>query len=165
MGGQLKRLEEDYNLVKKKRPVFSKEGTQAVRYEISDLFLRFWFRYFIKYQSYIEIQNYERLATIIKKDYPTFSGIALEMYFCQQLIESQDFSIIGSWWQGKNNKDQDEIDIVGVYAEEKRALVAEVKRQTKNFKPELLAQKVEAIRKKILYNYEIESRLFSMDDM
>ena len=51
------------------------------------------------------------------------------------------------------------------YAEEKRALVAEVKRQAKNFKPELLAQKVEAIRKKILYNYEIESRLFSMDDM
>lgn len=165
LGGQLKRLEEDYNLVKKKRPVFSKEGTQAVRYEISDLFLRFWFRYFIKYQSYIEIQNYERLATIIKKDYPTFSGIALEMYFCQQLIESQDFSIIGSWWQSKNNKDQDEIDIVGVYAEEKRVLVAEVKRQAKNFKPELLAQKVEAIRKKILYNYEIESRLFSMDDM
>ena len=57
------------------------------------------------------------------------------------------------------------MDAFLLYAEEKRALVAEVKRQAKNFKPELLAQKVEAIRKKILYNYEIESRLFSMDDM
>ena len=165
LGGQLKRLEEDYNLVKKKRPVFSKESSQSVRYEVSDMFLRFWFRYFIKYQSYIEIHNYGHLADIIKKDYPTFSGIALEMYFRQQMMESEDFAEIGSWWQGKDNKEQDEIDIVGLYAEGRRALVAEVKRQSKNFKPELFAQKVEALRKKVLFKYEIESRLFSMEDM
>ncbi len=38
LGGQLKRLEEDYNLVKKKRPILSKEGSQTVRYEVSDMF-------------------------------------------------------------------------------------------------------------------------------
>ena len=165
LGGQLKRLEEDYDLIKKKRPILSKENSQTVRYDVSDLFLRFWFRYFIKYQNYIEIQNYERLADIIKKDYPTFSGLALEMYFRQQMIESKEFAEIGSWWQGKNHKDQDEIDIVGLYAEDKKALVAEVKRQSKNFKPDLFALKVDALRKKILFKYEIESRLFSMDDM
>ena len=165
LGGQLKRLEEDYNLVKKKRPILSKEGSQTVRYEVSDMFLRFWFRYFIKYQNYIEIQNFERLADIIKKDYPTFSGLALEMYFRQQMMESKEFADIGSWWQGKNNKDQDEIDIVGLYAEEKKALVAEVKRQSKNFKPDLFALKVEELRKKALFKYDIESRLFSMEDM
>lgn len=165
LGGQLKRLEEDYDLIKKKRPILSKESSQSVRYDVSDLFLRFWFRYFIKYQSYIEIQNYERLAAIIKNDYPTFSGLALEMYFRQQMMESKDFAEIGSWWQGKNHKEQDEIDIVGLYAEEKRALVAEVKRQSKNFKPELFAQKVESLRKKVLFKYEIESRLLSLEDM
>lgn len=165
LGGQLKRLEEDYGLVKKKRPILSKEGSQTVRYEVSDMFLRFWFRYFIKYQSYIEIQNYERLADIIRNDYPTFSGLALEMYFRQQMMESKDFSEIGSWWQGKNCMEQDEIDIAGLYAEGKRAMVAEVKRQSRNFKPELFAQKVEALRKKALFNYEIESRLLSMEDM
>lgn len=160
LGGQLKRLEEDYDLVKKKRPILSKEGSQTVRYEVLDMFLRFWFRYFIKYQNYIEIQNFERLADIIKKDYPTFSGLALEMYFRQQMMESKEFADIGSWWQGKNNKEQDEIDIVGLYAEEKKALVAEVKRQSKNFKPDLFALKVEELRKKVLFKYEIESRLF-----
>lgn len=165
LGGQLKRLEEDYDLIKKKRPILSKENSQTVRYDVSDLFLRFWFRYFIKYQNYIEIQNYEGLADIIKKDYPTFSGLALEMYFRQQMIEGKEFAEIGSWWQGKNNKDQDEIDIVGLYAEKKKALVAEVKRQSKNFKPDLFARKVEALKKKVLFNYEIESRLFSMDNM
>ena len=106
LGGQLKRLEEDYGLVRKKRPILSKESSQAVRYEVSDMFLRFWFRYFIKYQSYIEIQNYERLAGIIKDDYTTFSGIALEMYFRRQMMESKEFAEIGSWWQGKNSAQQ-----------------------------------------------------------
>lgn len=165
LGGQLKRLEEDYDLIKKKRPILSKENSQSVRYEVTDLFLRFWFRYFIKYQSFIEIQNYEGLSKIIKNDYTTFSGLALEIYFRQKMIESHDFAEIGSWWQGKNSKQQNEIDIVGLYADGKRALVAEVKRQSKNFKPDPFAQKVEALRKKALFGYEIESRLLSMDDM
>ncbi len=165
LGGQLKRLEEDYDLVKKKRPLLSKEGSQTVRYEVSDMFLRFWFRYFIKYQSYIEIQNFERLADIIKRDYPTFSGLALEMYFRQQMVESKEFADIGSWWKSGNSQAQDEIDIVGLYAERKKAVVAEVKRQSKNFKPDLFARKVEELRKKVLFNYDIESRLFSMEDM
>ncbi len=60
---------------------------------------------------------------------------------------------------------QDEIDIVGLYAEGEKALVAEVKRQSQNLKPDLFALKVEALRKKVLFKYEIESRLFSMEDM
>ncbi|MCD7849955.1 MAG: ATP-binding protein [Parabacteroides sp.] len=165
MGGLLSRLEVDYELVKKKRSILAKEGTQAVRYEISDLFLRFWFRYFIKYQRYIEIGNLKGLADIIKKDYATYSGQILECYFRQQMAESFEFEDIGSWWEGKNSSDQHEIDIVGIYAGDKKALVAEVKRQRKNFKPELFQQKVEAIRKKVLYKYEIETRCWTMDDM
>ena len=165
MGGLLNRLEEDYELIKKKRPILAKEGTQAVRYEISDLFLRFWFRYFIKYQQYIEIGNLKGLADIIKNDYPTYSGLTLEMYFRQQMMESFEFMDIGSWWEGKRNIDQHEIDIVGIYTDNKRALVVEVKRQRKNFKLELFQQKIEAIRKKILFKYKIETRCWSMEDM
>ena len=165
MARQLKRLEEDYDLVKKKRPIFSKEGSQTVRYDVSDMFLRFWFRYFIKYQSLIEIRNFDRLADIIIKDYPTFSGLALEKYFRQQMMESGEFAEIGSWWQGRGNDDQSEIDIVGLYFGEKKALVAEVKRQSKNFRPDLFALKVETLRRKALFKYEITSKCLSMEDM
>ncbi len=58
-----------------------------------------------------------------------------------------------------------EIDIVGIYMGDKRALVAEVKRQRKNFKPDLFQSKVEAIRSKLLYNYKIETKCLSFDDM
>ena len=156
---------EDYNIIVRQRPILAKEGSQTVRYEIQDNFLRFWFNYFDRYRSLIEIKNFVGLQSIIKKDYPTFSGLALEMYFRQKMMEGKEFADIGSWWQGKNKKDQDEIDIVGLYAEEKKALVAEVKRQSKNFKPDLFALKVEELRKKGLFKYEIESRLFSMEDM
>ena len=165
IGGQIKRLIEDYNIIVRQRPILAKEGSQTVRYEIQDNFLRFWFNYFDRYRSLIEIKNFVGLQSIIKKDYPTFSGLALEMYFRQKMMEGKEFADIGSWWQGKNKKDQDEIDIVGLYAEEKKALVAEVKRQSKNFKPDLFALKVEELRKKGLFKYEIESRLFSMEDM
>ena len=165
MGGLLNRLEIDYELVKKKRPIMAKDGAQAVRYEISDLFLRFWFRYFIKYQRYIEVGNLKSLSDIIKQDYPTYSGQTLEYYFRQQMAESFDFEDIGSWWEGKKNSDQHEIDIVGIYTGNKKALVAEVKRQRKNFKPEIFQEKVDAVRKKVLYKYEIETKCLSMDDM
>ena len=163
--GYLKRLEEDYEVIRKKRPILAKENSQTLRYEISDLFLRFWFRYFIKYNDLIESHNLELLGDIIKKDYPTYSGLTLEMYFRQKMVESLEFRNIGSWWEGKKSADQNEIDIVGIYADDKRALAAEVKRQRKNFKPDLFEEKVEAIRKKLLFNYEIETKCFCVDDM
>jgi len=163
--GHLKRLEEDYELITKKRPVFAKDGTQTVRYEISDLFLRFWFRYFTKYSDLIETGNLALLGKIIKNDYPTYSGLTLEMYFRQKMVESLEFRNVGSWWQTKKDKNPCEIDIVGIYADDKRALVAEVKRQRKNFKPMEFSEKAETIRAKVLSKYEIVGRCLSMDDM
>ena len=164
INGHLKRLEEDYELIGRKRPLFAKEGTQTVRFEITDLFLRFWFRYFIKYHYLIEIENLERLGEIIKSDYPTYSGLTLEIYFQKKLMESKLFDQIGSWWQAKQD-DPCEVDIVAIYAERKKALVAEVKRKRKNFKPEDFKRKVEILRTKILSKYEIEPVLYCLEDM
>ena len=165
IGGHIKRLEEDYELIVKKRPIMSKEGTQTVRFEISDLFLRFWFRYFIKYHRLIEMENYEQLGQLIKNDYTTYSGLTLEQYFRQRMMESRNFIDIGSWWQNKKGKEACEIDIVGIYTEGNKALVAEVKRQRKNFKPEDFAVKVETLRNKVLHKYDIQTKCFTMEEM
>lgn len=92
------------------------------------------------------------LSDIIKQDYPTYSGQTLEYYFRQRMAESFNFEDIGSWWEGKKNSDQHEIDIVGIYVGDKKALVAEVKRQRKNFKPEAFQEKIDAIRKRCSIN-------------
>ena len=109
--------------------------------------------------------NLPLLGTLIKNDYPTYSGLTLEIYFRQQLRESLQFRNIGSWWQAKKEKDPCEIDIVAIYAENQQALVAEVKRQRKNFKPEAFQEKVATIRQKLLFDFKIEAKLLTMEDM
>ena len=167
VGGLLQRLEEDYQVISKKRPILSKEGSQNVRYDIADNFLRFWFRYIIKHQDYVQSGLYEKLADIIKDDYPTYSGLTLERYFREQLKEKLCFKNIGSWWDNSKGKDikQNEIDIVAIYADSPKVLIAEVKRQHKNFKPDLFQQKVDAIKNKLFFEYDIEMQFLSLDDM
>lgn len=163
LGGYLKRLIEDYNIVVRQRPVFSKEGSQTVRYGICDNFIHFWFNYFDRNRSLIEIKNFVGLRKLIKADYPTYSGKILEQYFKQKYAESYEFRLIGSWWEPKGN--QNEIDIVAIYLDNKSAIVAKVKRQKKNFKPELFQKKVEHLENKVLAKYQINTVCLSLEDM
>ena len=163
IGGQIKRLIEDYNIIVRQRPLLAKEGSQTVRYEIQDNFIRFWFKYFDRYRSLIEIKNFNALQDLIKSDYPTYSGIMLERYFKQQFAESFNYRAIGSYWEPKGNLN--EIDIVALKLEKNMAVAAEVKRQQKNFKPELFAKKVEHLKRKLLPDYHIEVVSLSLEDM
>jgi len=163
IGGQIKRLIEDYNIVVRQRPLMQNEGTHTVRYEIQDNFIRFWFNYFERYRSLIEIKNFDGLRSIITSNYTTYSGIMLERYFKQKLAESKQFRAIGSWWEHKGT--QNEIDIVALKLEKNRALAIEVKRKKNNFKPELFASKVNHLKKKILPKYQVEMLCLTLDDM
>lgn len=165
IGGQLRRLIEDYSIIARNRPLLAKEGTHAIRYDITDNFLKFWFRYFDKNQTIIEIRNFELLRQIIKTDYPTFSGQMLERYFRLQMAESKQFAAIGSWWERKKGIEANEIDIVGIYANQKSALVAEVKRQQRNYNHKAFMQKVESIKHHILSDFEITTKLLTLEDM
>lgn len=163
IGGQIKRLIEDYNIVVRQRPLMQNEGTHTVRYEIQDNFIRFWFNYFERYRSLIEIKNFDGLRSIITSNYTTYSGIMLERYFKQKLAESKQFRAIGSWWEHKGT--QNEIDIVALKLEKNRALAIEVKRKKNNFIPELFAAKVNHLKKKILPKYQVEMLCLTLEDM
>lgn len=163
VGGQIKRLIDDYDIIVRQRPILAKEGTQAVRYEITDNFLRFWFNYFDRNRSLIEIKNFVALRDIIKNDYPTYSGRMLERYFIQQMAESNLYRNIGSWWEARG--EQNEIDIVALKLEKNQAVAVEVKRQRKNFKPEAFNAKVEHMKQKVLPKYAIEQRCLSLEDI
>lgn len=165
IGGQLKKLEETYGITKKMRPILSKEGTQTVRYEIADLFLRFWFRYFEGNRTLVEMNQFEVLEKMIAADYTTYSGRTLETYFKQQFIESHEYRDLGSYWEAKRGKEQYEIDIVALRLEKNRAVAVEVKRQRKEFKPEAFAEKVQHLKEKVLPKYEIEQRCLTLEDM
>lgn len=166
IGGHLERLENTYNIISKFRPVMSKPGSKnTVRFRISDNFMQFWFRFIERNRSMIELDNYEDLREVVMRDYPTYSGMMLEKYFRQKLAEDGGFREIGSWWETKAGKEANEIDIVGIRTAGKSALVAEVKRNARNYDNKLFMAKIEHIRAKILSGYDIEPRLYTINDM
>lgn len=169
LGGHLKVLEEKYGIIRKKRPVGAKEGSQTVRFEIQDNFFRFWFRYIHRYSSLIEIQNMPALEQIMMADYTTFSGIALERWFRQRMMESHRYKLIGGWWQGggtnaKGNSDDFEIDIV---AETVEGVVEayEVKRNPQRYNPVRLREKVEVMQRRLYRGREVKMCGVSMEEM
>lgn len=169
LGGQLKVLEERYGIIKKKRPVGAKEGSQTVRYEIQDNFFRFWFRYVHRYASLIEIQNMTELERIMEADYPTFSGVALERWFRQKMIESRRYKTIGGWWKpggvnAKGNTDDFEIDIVAETLDGQLEAY-EVKRNPKKYNPARLNEKVEQMQRHQYRGAEVRMSGLSIEDM
>ena len=161
-GGYLERLENDFNLIRKVRPMFSKPGGRNIKYEIVDNFLNFWFRFIYKYQSAVEIGNFGYLRSIVERDYPTYSGRILERYFTEKLVNLQQYSAIGTWWEKGN---QNELDIVAVDELNKTVLFAEIKRKKENISLPVLQEKANKLLQSEFKYYTPEFVGFSMDDM
>ena len=161
IGGYLDRLENEYTIIKKVKPIFAKEGSRTIKYEIIDNFFNFWFRFIYKYRSTIEIENYEYVKKIVLRDYTTYSGKFLEKYFVEQLKLSYNYSNIGSYWERGN---QNEIDIIAVNDENKTMLIAEVKRNPKKIDIKTLENKASKLVAKYK-NYEYEFLGYSLEDV
>lgn len=161
VGGYLERLEKDFSIIKRNRPFGSKEGSRNTKYKIEDNFLSFWFRFIYKYRSAIEIGNFDYVRNIVERDYETFSGLMLERYFRQKLIETKAFSDIGSYW---NRKGENEIDIIAINEMEKRLCFYEVKRNKNKISIPLLENKASEIVNKFP-DYKIEYLGLSMEDL
>ncbi len=161
IGGYLDRMENEYRIIKKVKPIFAKEGSRTIKYEIIDNFFNFWFRFIYKYRSAIELENYEYVKNIVRRDYETYSGLFLERYFQEKLRLEFKYSVIGNYWERGN---LNEIDIVAINEEEKRMVIGEVKRNPKKIDLYRLEQKALKLMAK-LKKYDIEYRGFSLFDM
>ena len=160
-GRYLETLETDYSLIRKMRPIWSKPNSQGIKYYIEDNFLCFWFRFIESNRSLVELGKFDLLAKDITQNYPQFSGLVLEKYFRQLYGEKPDTTEVGNWWasDGKN-----EIDLIAIEKLNKRAVVAEVKRNPERYDARLLEEKCEKI-KKNLHGFQVELMGLSLKDM
>jgi AAA+ ATPase superfamily predicted ATPase len=161
VGGFLDRLESEFSIIHKVRPVFAKEGSRSVKYVINDNFLNFWFRFIYKYRSAIEMGNFAYVRNIVERDYATYSGKILEKYFTQQWKETGRFSSLGTYWESGN---KNEIDIVGINEAEKKIVFAEIKRNKNRINIGLLKEKSKELCKKF-QTYKTEYVGLSVEDM
>ncbi|MDR1180540.1 MAG: ATP-binding protein [Bacteroidales bacterium] len=161
LGGYLDKLENEFGLIAKIRPVLSRPAGKVVKYRINDNFLNFWFRFIYKYRGAIEMGNFDYVKNIINRDYNTYSGQILEGYFRAKISIEENLSQIGSYWESGN---QNEIDIVALNEYEKKAIIAEVKRQAKHIDLDILRRKAENLVAN-LKGYTIDFRGLSIKDM
>ncbi|OOG76832.1 ATP-binding protein [Algoriphagus sp. A40] len=161
VGPFLDKLENDFSLIKKIRPILAKPTGRNVKYEIVDNFLSFWFRFIFKNYSAVEIGNFEFLKAQVRKDYSTFSGKMLERYFTEQYKASMDFSEIGTYWERGNTN---EIDLVALNSLEKRVLFAEIKVNPPKISLPKLAEKSKTLADQFP-DYQAEYRGLSLEDM
>ena len=161
VGGYLDRLEVDYSLIKRVRPILSKPHSRTIKYQISDNFLNFWFRFIDKHKSAIELENYEYVRRIVDREYATYSGRVLERYFHELFKLSASYSELGSYWERGN---QNEIDLVAVNDEERLVVIVEVKRQATRINLSSLETKAQRLLARFK-GYEVRYEGRSLGDM
>ncbi|MDR1739453.1 MAG: AAA family ATPase [Bacteroidales bacterium] len=161
LGGFLDRLENEFGIITKVRPIFSKPGGKNIKYRINDNFLNFWFRFIFKYRSAIEMKNFAYIKEIVQRDYKMYSGLILERYFREKITIEENLSTLGSYWEKGN---QNEIDIIALNEYKKTALIAEVKRDASKINIDELQGKTGNLIKE-LKGYKIKYKGFSMQDM
>lgn len=73
VGGYLERLEKDYAVSKKFKPINAKPESKLQKYHIKDLFLKFWFRFIYCNRTAVETGNFTYIKRR-KSNYPHLVG-------------------------------------------------------------------------------------------
>lgn len=112
----------------------------------------------------LEIGAYNNLKQIISRDYETYSGIVLEDYFKQLLIESGQYTRIGKW---HDRRGENQIDIIAADDLTQRVEFIEVKRQQRNIDLSILRAKADIFMKttKKYLNHTVIYRGLSLEDI
>lgn len=123
-GAYLAKLEGEYALIDRYKPIDAKAGSRLQKYFIRDNFLNFWFRFIYRNLSAVETGNFAYLREIVERDYATWSGRILERFFHELYAASGNYNRIGSYWERGN---KNEIDLVAVNDLRKELVIAEIK--------------------------------------
>ena len=146
VGGYLDRLEKDYSIIAKYKPINAKPNSRFQKYRIIDNFLNFWFRFIYRNRSAVETGNFDYVKEVIRRDHATYAGKVLERFYHDLFAQTHQYNRIGSYWEKGN---QNEIDLVAINDMKKEMVVAEIKMSKERINMETLKQKS----KRILADY------------
>ena len=164
-GAYLSYLEKVFGVIKPIKPLFAKAESRNARWQITDCFMRFYFKFIYSNQALIELGQLDVLKNIIINEYETYTGQIHEEYFAAKISEEKRLTKLGRWW---DRKGENEIDIIAINDLDKTCDIYEVKRQSKRLSSAKLLDKTEVFKSKVmpeLEAYNINQIGLSMDDM
>jgi AAA+ ATPase superfamily predicted ATPase len=159
-GAYLSKLEGEYALLDRYKPIDAKPGSRLQKYFIRDNFLNFWFRFIYRNLSAVEAGNFAYIREIVERDYATWSGRILEHFFHDLYADSGNFNRIGSYWERGN---KNEIDLVAVNDIKKEVVIAEIKAN----KSRISLAELEKKAKNLLSDYQgykVDFRALGIED-
>ncbi len=159
-GAYLAKLEGEYALIDRHKPINAKPGGRLQKYFIRDNFLNFWFRFIYRNLSAVETGNYAYIREIVERDYSTWSGRILERFFHELFAESGKYNRIGSYWERGN---KNEIDLVAVNDFRKELLIAEIKANKSRINLTELEKKSKNLVMEF-QGYSVEYRALAIED-
>lgn len=160
-GPYLERLRDEYGFIEQVSPVLSKRNTKNTRWVISDMYLRFYFRFVLPNQGLIDLGRGDMLLRIVFSELEGYEGRALEDYHRCRIGEEGSFTRIGGWW---NRDGSAEIDIVVIDDIDMKVRFIEVKRDPEKFRrTKLIADSSQLLL--ALEGYDAEYGCLSMEDM
>ena len=161
LGPYLKRLDEEYGFIRQISPIFSKPDSRNSRWVITDMYLRFYFRFIRPGSGLIESGRYDLLRRSVEHDLPDFQGRTLENLFRRRISEEDTYTQIGGYW---NRKGDVEIDIVVLDEIDRKARLIEVKRNPQKLNMGELRRKGESIAHE-LEGYDVSYEGLSLQDV
>ena len=162
MGTFLQNLEGNYSIVSRLKPLLAKPNSKTSAYEISDQFLRFWFRFVWPYQSLVERGQLTLLRRNIAQHYEQFSGRTLEQFYQQAAMESGRYTMVGNWW---DRKGQNEIDMIALNEFDHTGVAAEIKRNPRKLSLTELERKVSNLPSADFGPYHLSLQTLSLEDL
>ena len=162
MGVYLQNLEKNFLMVNRLKPLLAKPSSKVTSYEISDQFLRFWFRFVWPYQSLVERGQLSLLRQNMGQHYEQFTGRTLEQYFQAQTMETGQYTLVGNWW---DRKGENEMDMIALNEFNHTGVVAEIKRNPRKINLAALQEKVNMLPQKTFGEYTLSLQGLSIEDM
>lgn len=162
MGVYLQNLEKNFLMVNRLKPLLAKPSSKVTSYEISDQFLRFWFRFVWPYQSLVERGQLSLLRQNMGQHYEQFTGRTLEQYFQARTMETGQYTLVGNWW---DRKGENEMDMIALNEFNHTGVVAEIKRNPRKISLAALQEKVNMLPQKTFGEYTLSLQGLSIEDM
>ena len=178
IGGHLAKLENEYKLLRRSRPLLSRADSRGVvRYAFADTSIALWCRLiFSRNTTELLLGPEERKA----KAEARLSGVlreGLRDYFIDKFTREGVFTSVGADWAAsariskKNSRladdeprpQEDGVDIVALKG--KKAMAASVQLRAEDFRKEPFFRQVDALAAGPLKGYAIDSRLFTLADV
>ncbi len=161
VGAYLARLQDEYSLAKQISPVPGRPKERNSRWVVSDMYLRFYFRFVQPYSDYIEMGRSDLHLRAVRAGLEEYEGRALEDYFRRRIAEESEYTEIGGYWSRDGTV---EIDIVVLDDISGKAELIEVKRNPAKLDMGELMAKGKVL-EPLLKKYEVSYRELSMDDV